>query len=298
MTGTGPVANTSQPPLLLPDAPRHPLSTNVPTNAPSNAAATPANVFAKGLYVLEMLVEADGPLSLSGLVERTGLPKTTVHRLVSVLVERGWAKATGRGYGLGYLPLRAAAAFETSLDIRLEAEPFLVKLRNDLDETVHLATLDHEFRVVYLEKLVPRFQAVGLMRSRVGHTAPAYCTGVGKAMLACLPDQELDRFFDQVSLARYTNRTLTTQAELMADLEKVRARGYALCEEEHEEGVACVAAAICGRHGEPIAAISLSGPAARMTRHLGENGPSPVAVRDAAAALSRMIGGAGQLGQA
>jgi DNA-binding IclR family transcriptional regulator len=289
VTGTVRTANRSAGTVWLTNTSGRTMSTG--------PGATPTNVFAKGLYVLEALVEADGPLSLSGLVERTGLPKTTVHRLVSVLVDRGWAKATGRGYGLGYLPLRAAAAFETSLDIRLEAEPFLVQLRNELDETVHLATLDHEFRVVYLEKLVPRFQAVGLMRSRVGFTAPAYCTGVGKAMLAWLPEHELARFYGQVTLAPYTERTLTTPVQLLADLDKVRARGYALCDEEHEEGVSCVAAAIRGRHGEPVAAISLSGPTARMARHLAADSSSPASVRDAADAVSRMMGGTGPLGE-
>jgi DNA-binding IclR family transcriptional regulator len=245
--------------------------------------------------VLETLVEAARPLSLAGLVERTGLPKTTVHRLVSVLVERGWAKAaTGQGYGLGYLPLRAAAAFEASLDIRLEAEPYLVQLRNELDETIHLATMDHEFRVVYLAKLVPRFQAVGLMRSRVGSTAPAYCTGVGKAMLACLPEAELARFLGQITFRQYTERTVTGSDELLADLDQVRARGYAICDEEHEEGVSCVAAAIRGRRGEPTAAISLSGPSARMARHLAQASSSAIAVRDAADAISLVIGGSGQ----
>lgn len=259
----------------------------------TEAGAAQASSLAKGLYVLETLVEAARPLSLAGLVEHTGLPKTTVHRIVSLLVERGWAKVTGHGYGIGYLPLRAAATFEASLDIRVEAEPYLVELRNSLDETVHLATLDHDFRVVYLEKLVPRFQAVGLMRSRVGSTAPAYCTGVGKAMLACLPEAELARFFNQVSFEPYTGRTLTDRRLLLADLELIRARGYAVCDEEHEDGVACIAAAIRGRRGEPVAAISLSGPAGRMTRHLAEHSSSALAVRDAAQAISRVIGGTG-----
>jgi DNA-binding IclR family transcriptional regulator len=256
-------------------------------------AADRASSFAKGLFVLETLVEAARPLSLAGLVERTGLPKTTVHRIVSVLVERGWAKAGAQGYGLGYLPLRAAAAFEASLDIRLESEPFLVALRNDLDETVHLATLDHELRVVYIEKLVPRFQAIGLMRSRVGSTAPAHCTGVGKAMLACLPEPELAGFLAQDSFTSYTPRTITRAEALLADLEQVRARGYAICDEEHEAGVSCIAAAIRGRRGEPVAAISLSGPAERMVRHLRDNSGSALAVRDAAAAISLRIGGTG-----
>ena len=252
--------------------------------------------FSKGLFVLETLVEAAEPLSLSGLVDRTGLPKTTVHRLVSVLVERGWAKETGRGYGLGYLPLRAAASLERSLDIRHEALPFLTKLRDELDETVHLATLDQEFRVVYLEKIVPHVQAVGLMRSRVGSTAPAYATAVGKAMLACLSEPELARFFDQVRFVAYTHRTITDRKVLEADLEQVRCRGYAICDEEHEAGVACIAAAIQGRRGEPVAAISLSGPADRMARHLGEDSDSPADVRGAARALSAMFGGPHQSG--
>ncbi len=256
------------------------------------------NTFAKGLYVLEALVEAGTPLSLSGLVARTGLPKTTVHRLVSVLVERGWAKMTGRGYGLGFLPLRAAAAFERSLDIRFEAEPYLVELRNTFEETVHLATLDQEFRIVYLDKLVPRFQAVGLMRSRVGATAPAYCTGVGKAMLARLPEPELAGFFAQIALVRYTPSTLTSREALMVDLELVRSRGYALCDQEHEQDVACIAAAIRGRHDEPIAAISLSGPAARMAPHLDEHSSTPAAVRETADAISLVVGGTGVAGTA
>jgi DNA-binding IclR family transcriptional regulator len=261
-----------------------------------DAMATRATAFGKGLLVLETLVDAATPLSLSGLVQRTGMPKTTVHRLVCVLVERGWAKETGRGYGLGYLPLRAAASLESSLDIRHEAQPFLVKLRDELDETVHLATLDQEFRVVYLEKIVPHIQAVGLMRSRVGSTAPAHCTAVGKAMLACLPEPELARFFEQANFVGYTEHTLTKREELEEDLDRVRSRGYAICDEEHEAGVACVAAAIRGRRGEPVAAISLSGPAGRMARHLGQDSASPGDVLEAARALSEIIGGSHQVG--
>jgi DNA-binding IclR family transcriptional regulator len=267
--------------------------TSAATGAPARQAAVqaPRTAFAKGLFVLETLVEAAEPLSLSGLVDRTGLPKTTVHRLVSVLVERGWAKETGRGYGLGYLPLRAAASLERSLDIRHEAMPFLTKLRDELDETVHLATLDQEFRVVYLEKIVPHVQAVGLMRSRVGSTAPAYATAVGKAMLACLSGPELAHFFQQVRFVAYTERTITDPKALEADLDQVRRRGYATCDEEHEPGVSCIAAAIRGRRGEPLAAISVSGPVGRMGRHLGEDSDSPADVREAARALSAMFGG-------
>ena len=244
----------------------------------------------KGLLVLETLVDADGPLSLSGLLRHTGLPKTTVYRLVSVLLERGWVKETTSGYGLGWLLLRAAASAENSVDVRHEAHPLLCELRDELQETVHLAALDQEYRVVYLDKLVPRLQAVGLMRSRVGWTAPAHCTGVGKAMLACLPASALTSFLATVELVPFTSRTIVSRAELAAELERVRTKGFAICDEEHEEGVSCVAAAIRNRHGEPVAAISLSGPTARMGPHLAEGSESVRRVRQAAEALSERFG--------
>ena len=262
-----------------------------PVVDPAGLPGEQTSSFAKGLFVLETMVETARPMSLATLVKQTGLPKTTVYRIVSVLVERGWAKATGQGYGLGYLPLRAAAACEASLDIRADSEPFLMSLRDEVNETVHLATLDHDLRIVYIEKLVPQSQAVGLMRSRVGATAPAYCTGVGKAMLACLSEADLANYLANVSFHRYTDRTVSDAQALLADLEEVRSRRYAICDEEHEEGVSCIAAAIQGRHGEPIAAISLSGPTGRMTKHLTETSASAIALRKAAETLSLLIGG-------
>jgi DNA-binding IclR family transcriptional regulator len=246
--------------------------------------------FAKGLSVLEALVESETPLSLSGLVRATGLPKTTVHRLLADLVRRGWVKGTERGYSLGFLLLRAAAALENSLDIRAEAQPLLVRLRDELHETVQLATLDNEFRVVYLEKLVPRTQAVGVMRSRVGSTAPAHATGIGKAMLAHLPPAELERFFAESRLQRFTARTITEAPALRDELAMIRERGYAIDDEEHETGVACIAAAICHKPSEPLYGISVAGPASRMLAHLAEPEAGARSLRSVADELSAAFG--------
>lgn len=253
--------------------------------------SAPTSSLSKGLLVVEALIESENPVSLSTLVRNTGLPKTTVHRLVGVLLERGWVKETGRGYGLGYVPLRAAASIENSLDVRQEAHPFLCKLRDELEETVHLAALDQECRVVYLEKLVPRSQAVGLMQSRVGWTAPAYCTGVGKAMLACLSENAVESFFRNVQFVPYTAKTIVSRADFEVELERVRRAGYAICDGEHEHGVSCIAAAIRNRHGDPIAAISVSGPTDRMSPHLDAGSVSVVRLCEAADALSRLFGG-------
>ncbi len=175
----------------------------------------PLSALAKGLLVMEALVEAGRPLPLSAVVARTQLPKATAHRAVRVLVQRGWAQQTDHGYWLGNRLLQAASAFEGSLDLRRETRPALEMLRDEFDETVHLATLDQEYRVIYLEKLVPSSQVVGLVRgSGVGYTAPAYCTGVGKAMLAFLSPEDLDKFFAMTELVALTPQTLHTHARI------------------------------------------------------------------------------------
>lgn len=240
----------------------------------------------KGLLLLETMIEAAEPLPLSALVDRVGLPKTTTHRLLGILSKRGWVRSTERGYGLGHVLLRAATVAEDAFDIRRDAHSYLSELRDTLGETVHLAILDQEYRTVYLDKLAPKFQAVGLMQSRVGWTVPAYCTAVGKAMLACLSDEERDHFYKTVRMTPFTSRTIVCREALESELLRVQALGYAICDEEHEEGVSCVAAVIQGRSGTPLGAISLSGPTARMSSHLTQGSASIRKVRDAARRIS------------
>ena len=229
---------------------------------PDGTAARSALV--KGLVVLETLVDAGGPLTLSRLVSRCELPKSTTYRVAVALVERGWLRETPEGYWLGYRFLQSIGVLEGTLDARHEAAEAMRALRDELDETVHLAVLDHEYRVVYLEKLVPASQAVGLMQSRVGATAPAYCTGIGKAMLAHLSREELDRFFATARLVPFTNRTIVSRVELETELERIRLRGYSTDIREHENSVSCVAAAVFDRNGRPIAGLSVAGPYERM----------------------------------
>jgi DNA-binding IclR family transcriptional regulator len=135
-------------------------------------------------------------------------------------------------------------------------------LRKRFKETVHLATLV-DMQVVYLEKL-PGLHPIVLMGSRVGSVSPAYCTGLGKAMLAFLPPDEVDRYFRAAGLRPFTPNTIVNVETLQAELEKVRQTGYALDQEEHEPQVVCVAAPILNHSKIVLAAISVSGPAQRM----------------------------------
>lgn len=159
--------------------------------------------------------------------------------------------------------LRFGTLVEESLDLRQEAEPHLHRLRNAVNETVHLAVLDSDMRVVYLEKLATR-HAVGLMMSRIGLTAPMHCTALGKAMAAFRPEEEICAWVQEHGLPPYTRATITDPAWFFQALAEVRARGYAVDMEEFEAGVRCVAAPIRDRAGHVVAAVSVSAPANRM----------------------------------
>jgi DNA-binding IclR family transcriptional regulator len=140
--------------------------------------------------------------------------------------------------------------------------PELEELRDDVKETVHLAILD-QMEIVYIEKL-PGLHPIGLMGSRVGGRSPAYCTGVGKVLLAYEKPQVVEEYFQNMELQRFTERTMTSFSKLSSNLASVRENGYALDHGEHEDQVRCVATPIFDINGKVIAGLSISGPADRM----------------------------------
>jgi DNA-binding IclR family transcriptional regulator len=165
-------------------------------------------------------------------------------------------------YRLGLACLELSRAYHESDDIRQSALLELEMLRDDTKETVHLAILD-KMEVVYVEKL-HGLHAIGLMSSRLGGRSPAYCTGVGKVLLAYADPGLVWSYFEQIEFYRYSDVTIQSVDELMKHLEEVRSRGYALDRGEHEAEVRCVAAPIFDMSGKAVAAISVSGPAGRM----------------------------------
>lgn len=220
-------------------------------------------VLDRAIQVLDLL--SDGrPRTLTEISGGLGINSSTVFRLLANLsshhlVERD--RKDGR-YRLGLRCLELARAYHDSSDLRQLALPELQRLRDETGETVHLAILN-EMEVVYLEKL-PGHHAIGLMSSRVGGRAPAYCTGLGKILLAYEDARQVRTYYEEHGLKRYTADTLCDVSSLMEHLEEVRQRGYALDRGEHEIEVRCVAAPIFDIDGTVVAAISVSGPANRM----------------------------------
>lgn len=211
-----------------------------------------------------LLALSDGkPHSLQEISEEIGLSSSTTYRFLATLVcHRFVEKDPLNRYTLGLRCLELSRAFYEANDIRKVALPELEALRDEVKETVHLAILD-EMEVVYLEKL-PGLHAIGLMGSRIGGRAPAFCTGLGKVLLAFSPPNEVKSYFLSHPLKAFTDKTITDLEALERELEKIRQVGYALDQGEHEAEVRCIAAPIFNMQGEVVAALSISGPAGRM----------------------------------
>jgi DNA-binding IclR family transcriptional regulator len=244
----------------------------------------------RAAQLLEILRTSNGGAGLNELAARSGLAKASAFRMMRTLEEIGLAERV-RGserYRLGVRCLEFGQAYLEQIDLRREALPVMERVRTDFNETVHLGVLDDRLRVVYLEKL-DSAHAVGIMMSRVGRTAPSYCTAIGKALLAAHDGDPVALLEEWGELRRYTPNTKFRPAQLRQELALIRERGYALDLEEHEPGVRCVAAAIVGPGSGPTAAISIAGPAERMPEELLRGELATVAVT-AAREIRKRIG--------
>lgn len=224
-------------------------------------------------------------LTLAECTELLGYSKPTTHRILRTLVGRGFLRSDEHGsYTLGITTLRLGMDFLEQLDLRREALPILQKLAEKTGETVHLGVLDGA-NVVYIEK-VESPQAVRMF-SRIGHTMPAFSTGVGKALLAFLPPAEVEALVPEQIEPR-TRNTITSRSELVRDLASIRHRGYSTDDIENEEAIRCVGAPVFNHLGAVCAAVSVAGPASRVTvgrfRELGEM------AKEAALEISTLVG--------
>lgn len=238
---------------------------------------------AKALAVLDEVAAFGRPVRFAELLDRSPYPKATLYRFVQVLTKQGMLHfdPDRQTYAPGLRLVRLAhAAWQTSALAPI-ARVHVDALSDAVGETVHLAQLDGA-QVLYVDKRNAR-QPIE-MYSAAGKVGPAYCTGVGKAMIAFLPEDELARVIAQQSFHRFTEHTLTTEAALRAELAAVRARGYADDREEHEPGIICIAYPILTRTGRVLGAISVTSATARTTlRALEEHLPR---IRAAAQAIA------------
>lgn len=232
----------------------------------------------KALRILELLGE--GEMRLVDLSAQLNEHKSTVQRLLATLQARGFVRQDEhtRRYTVGLRVLQLASLALADIDLRDAAHEPMRHLGDLTNETVHLAIYD-EPHVVYLDKVESSFPI--RMYSRIGARAESYCTGVGKAIVAYLSEYELERYFHAASFTQFTPRTITTTEELIKEIAEIRARGYAFDEQEHEEGIRCVAAPIFAFGGHVAGSISVAAPAFRRSkRDLQEFAPAIVETAD------------------
>lgn len=213
--------------------------------------------------ILEMLVQ-DGSVTLTELSTRLSLHKSTVHRLLKSLILLGYARQDEESGK--YLPtfkiLELAGKLLTRLDILAVAHPYLERLMAQTHETVHFVQRENT-DIVYVDKVESDANSIRMV-SRIGLRQPLYCTGVGKAILAELKDDEIHEIWRQSDIHAFTPHTITTLDRLMEEIDVIRRAGYALDNEENELGVRCIAASVPGYNGRVSNAFSISAPVSRM----------------------------------
>jgi DNA-binding IclR family transcriptional regulator len=219
-----------------------------------------ATVLGKVMLVLEAFAGDDTGLTLAELGRRTGLHKSTLHRVCTDLVGTGLLERAGDRYRLGRLMFELGMRASVERDLLEVATPFLEDLRARLDETVHLGVRDGS-DVVYIAKLVGSRQMQ--VPSRAGGRQGLHCTAVGKALLAFSPPGVFEHLIED-GLERRTPRTLIAPGLLAGQLETVRTNGVSFEFEESTVGLVCVGAPVFGPDGQVVAAISVAGPATRF----------------------------------
>ena len=228
------------------------------TNASAPERAIQSVVRAFGL--LEALEAAGGECGVTELAERTGLAQPTIHRILQTLTALGYVRrAAGRRYSLG--PALVRLGDSASRLLARWARPVLEQVEAEAKETANLAVLDGDM-AVYLAQVPSRHQM--RMFTEVGRRVHLHSTGVGKALLAQLPDEEALGVVRRAGMPSFTGTTITSEEALLAELRATRTRGFSVDDGEQEVGVRCVAVPV-GDVGGP-AAVSVSGPDSRVTR--------------------------------
>jgi len=240
---------------------------NIYKEKSKKATALPRGV--KGIHkvidVLDVLGGYPSGLTLAELCNHLQLPKSTVHRILNVLLDRQYVRETfekGR-YALGYEILRLSKACQGGLNFLQEARPLLLELNRMIDENIILAILDKPcHRVIYLDK-VDSSKTIRLA-SHIGEIAPVHCTALGKALLSGFSDEELLEVLSNYELNRFTDRTITDIKDFLSEINEVRKLGYSVDHQEYRNEVVCIAAPIYSESEKPCAAVGVSAPAIRL----------------------------------
>ncbi len=229
-------------------------------------------------------------MTLTRIAECVDLAPSTVHRLLTTLEQERYVRfdQERRLWSVGVQTFVAGCAFLRRRDLVGVARPYMRALMEECRETVNLAVQDDR-QAIYVHQVGHPASAWPL--AKPGARVPLYCSAVGKALLAAMTEEELERLLPEGGARRLTANTIVSRAALREDITGIRERGFAVDDEEHAVGLRCVAALVFNELREPMAALSISGPTTRISHskipRLGE------LLRQKAAGITAKLGGAG-----
>ncbi|MFI6629599.1 IclR family transcriptional regulator C-terminal domain-containing protein [Nonomuraea fuscirosea] len=217
---------------------------------------------ARGLAVIRAFSATEPELTLSQVARATGLSRAAARRFLLTLTDLGYVRSDGRLFALTPRVLELGYAYLSSLSLPEVADPHLERLAAEVGESASVAVLDGA-DVVY----VARVATARIMRVtiNIGTRFPAYCTSMGRVLLAALPPEALESYLGRAELRRLTSHTIVLPAALRAELDEVRGRGWAMVDQELEEGLRSIAAPIRDRAGRTVAAVNVSTHATRTS---------------------------------
>jgi IclR family transcriptional regulator, pca regulon regulatory protein len=254
----------------------HPIPTSAPPAIVAGPKATPAAALdvytgdpnfmtslARGLIVIQAFTQQSPQMTISQLSIKTGLSRAAVRRCLYTLTKLGFAGAEdGSRYSLRPRMLTLSHTYTTSNTLSTAAQPILERMSAALQESFSVATLDGEDIVYIARTQVNRVMAVDL---HIGSRLPAYCTSMGRILLAYLPTEQLEQYLAKVNLIPHTTRTITSIEKLRLALRNIRRNGYAICDQEYEVGLRSLAVPVYSSSGRVVATLNLSGNAPRLS---------------------------------
>jgi DNA-binding IclR family transcriptional regulator len=222
-----------------------------------NWTVTVINSVLKAIKVLELFTPENPQMTLSDISKCLDMPKSTVHNLLNTLMSEGYIEQDeNTQYGLGTAVIALTQNVRVNVEVRDRAAPLLRELADLCDESVYLTVYDNGYALyIYAIESSQRL----LARTAVGDRANLHCTSVGKAIMANLPDEEVDAIIERIGLPKYTQTTIVDVEQLKSELQLTRDRGYSIDNQEHEDHVYCIGAPIFDSQGIVCGSCSVSG---------------------------------------
>ena len=218
---------------------------------------------ARGLAVLTAFSDQRRTLTIAQISHKTGIPRAAVRRCLHTLKQLGYASSDANNYALKPKVLTLGYSYLSSTPLAVSAQPCLDQISRSLHESCSLAVLENNEVLYVARSSTSRIMSVAL---NVGSRLPAYCTSLGRAILAYLPEVELKNYLDRVEMRAYTEHTVVTPKKLREVLSAIRIAGHAVVEEELEVGLRSIAVPVRGASGAIVAALNIGAQATRVTR--------------------------------